>query len=180
MFAWSRWITQCVRLVCPCHVPCLLCSALASIIHANLLCWRDSRALKAYVRECQVWVGMGMDPPGRDWLTGQRSREDAHKSWRKNKEIFGHSHCICVVHLEARAHCMLWHCPRLFCCWWGSIHLLLSLPDPEDERHSLCRLSKRTALRRLPLPRRERQPARVFHPIPLISSAKIPCLQKAI
>lgn len=27
---------------------------------------------------------------------------------------------------------------------------------------------------------RDRQPARVFHPIPLISLAKIPCLQKAI
>ncbi len=64
-------------------------------------------------------------------------------------------------------------------CW-----RFLSLTDLRDERVqpalSSVSVNVQPALSRLLLPPRERQPAGVFHPIPLISPAKIPCLQKAI
>lgn len=109
--------TVCVAAVSlPCGMPSLLCAGINNPCRPALV-ERQQSSEGLRKRMSGLRVGMGIDPPGRDWLTAQGSREGAHKSRRKNKEIFGRSCSICVIHEEARVHCMLWHCPCLFCCW---------------------------------------------------------------
>lgn len=76
---FSRWILQYVWLVCPCHVrPCSVCAGINN--PCNLLLWRDSRALRAYVKECQEVSRDRLLQYPADWQEGRKPPEHANKT----------------------------------------------------------------------------------------------------